>query len=803
MSDTTIFQDFISSIPYPALCIDDQLRIHAANGEFCKLFGSTHIDQLPVQQILHPTGYSEDRLPSVRIFFDCFEKDNESYFLLLNKSDQLINVSTRIAPIKLAELKDFFLLTVTSSNMVSGDELCNLYKEVFNSINRGLFIANFITEGKGKYGNFIEVNDVTCKQLGYSRDELLNLSARTINPNSSIGAVRAMARNIKRDGVARFHAIHIGKDGTHNSVSVTARLMHVNNKPYVLSICDYHSKGYSQEDLDQSRFGRLLELSWDEIYVFNTETLTIDQANSGALNNLGYTRYEINQLKITDLLQDISENTFKRLTQSLLDGNKSQIVLESVFQRKDETQYPVEIRIQLSHSEVPPVYLANVQNISERKETEKNLLYLANNDALTGLFNRNMFISKLNESIEQCKRSDTLMAVLFLDLDGFKYINDTMGHDTGDKLIQETASRLLASVRSTDIVSRMGGDEFTAILTNLRHTSDIVTVARKIISHISKPCELNGHKINTTCSLGITVFPFTDADNAYTLIKQADTAMYQAKSSGKNTYSFYAATLAQEERNLRQLEDDLKTAFEENAFEVYYQSKTNLESRKIFGAEALLRWPNEKYPNISPADFIPILESSELIKKVDLWVLRQVCLKLKEWIQVCPGLIISINLSAKHFGSSTIVKEIEKVLNETGISADNLEIEITEGVLISQTKKAEVILKQLKTLGFNISLDDFGSGYSSLSYLKQLPINRLKIDRAFVYDLENNKDSRAIIAAIINMAESMELEVIAEGIETESQVNILTELNCFEGQGYLFSRPCPSSEFDLLLKNCL
>ena len=800
MRDANIIQDFINSIPSPALCVNKLLSVQACNGEFAKLFGSTSCT-CPLKTILFTSSYTTESTDAdAEISIQLLMQNNVQQFLLLNTKKELVSVTIQFSPIKLGGLEDYFLLILQPYIAQDSSDLFEIYKSVFNRLNRGIFISNFNADGKGQHGHFVEVNDVACQQLGYSRGELLKMNARSINPNSNAEAIKAIGRNLKRDGEAQFHAIHVGKDGKHHSVNVIAKLIYANDNTYVLSICDYQDNSSQTVDIERSRFGRLMELSWDEIYVFATETLIIDQANTGALDNLGYSRYEINQLKITDLLQDISENTFKRLTKSLFDGSKSQVVLESVFQRKDGTEYPVEIRIQLSHSEVPPIYLANVQNISERKATENNLLFLANHDSLTGLFNRNMFMSKLNEAIEQCKRSETLMAVLFLDLDGFKYINDTMGHDTGDKLIQETAKRLTDSVRNTDIVSRMGGDEFTAILTNIKHTSDIITVAKKIIKNIAAPCKLNGHHIQTTCSLGITVYPFTDADNAYTLTKQADTAMYQAKDMGKNTYSFFAATLAQQERNLRQLESDLKTALKENQYKVYFQSKVNLETREIYGAEALIRWPNEKYPNISPADFIPILEASDQIKQVDMWVFHQTCSQLKQWLNVNPELVISINLSAKHFSSKTLVKDIKKILKETGVPAQNLEIEITEGVLISKTQHAEKLLRELKALGFNISLDDFGSGYSSLSYLKQLPINRLKIDRAFVYDLENNKDSRMIIEAIVNLADSMDLSVIAEGIETESQVNVLTELNCFEGQGYLFSKPCPADDFFKLLQ---
>ena len=803
MSHLKTAQQFVNSFPSAAICVDQDLMIQTVNKAFSKLFGSVTqpAADTPLGQLFFTDIYSADsELPSQQLQKSLSEKNNRTNLSLVTANQEKVNVSVQIKRIKIEELSDFSLIIIEPICGQHDAHKLSLYIELFDHLNQGVFISIFNKEGTGRHGQFIEVNKHACQQLGYQRDELLQLNARTLNPTGNTETIKAIGRNIKRDGKTQFNAIHVAKDGKHCSVKVLAQLITVDDSYYILSLCDYNTEDHDPSEIEQSRFGRLMDLSWDEIYVFGIESLIINQANTGALDNLGYSKHEINQLKITDLLQDISETTFKRLTKSLFEGNKSQIVLESVFKRKDETEYPVEIRLQLSYSEVPPVYLANIQNISERKETEKNLLFLANHDALTGLYNRNMFIRKLNDCLEQCKRSDNLMAVFFLDLDGFKYINDTMGHDTGDELIKETAKRLCASVRNTDTVSRLGGDEFTVILTNLKHIDDISIVADKIIKNISIPCTIGDHNIKTSCSLGITVYPFEDADNAYTLIKQADTAMYQAKASGKNKYSFFAASLAKEAMNLKQLEEDLVNAFQKKEFKVFFQSKVSLNDRKIIGAEALIRWPNDKYPGISPAEFIPLMEKTDLIKAIDLWVFKETCINLKKWLSTKPDLVVSINLSAKHFNDNSVIYEIENILSKTKVSAKNLEIEITEGVLISKTEKAEVILNKLKEIGFSISLDDFGSGYSSLSYLKQLPINRLKIDRAFVIDLEKNKDSQAIIEAIINLANSLDLSVIAEGIETDHQANILTELQCDEGQGYLFSKPCPADDYYKLLE---
>lgn len=785
-------QLFVNSLPEAAICIDRDQTILATNTRLAKLYDSTCQD-------LQQKALSELLVIDADTPFDASSSENNANCLYLRTRKQaLLPVQLQISLIEIPELAQCRLLTLVKTRFISNvpDKVLQLS---IDRLDDGVFISIFDYSGSGRHGQFVAVNDTACKALGYERAELLALNARSLNPPGNTETIMAVGRNLKRDGEASFNAIHVGKDGTHHAVQVHAKLINVDKQFYILSQCHYLDASKKLSSIDNSRFGRLLELSWDEIYVFDTTSLNFIQANTGALDNLGYSRSEITQLKITDLLQDISENTFHRLTEPLFDGKKNQLILESLFKRKDKTYYPVEIRLQLSHSEVPPVFLANTQDITERKKTESNLVYLANHDTLTGLFNRNTFIKKLDQEIESCRRSETLMAVMFLDLDGFKYINDTMGHDTGDQLIIETAKRLQASIRTTDTVARQGGDEFTIILTNIKHTNAIHLLAQKIIANISAPFEINGHQIKTSCSIGITVYPFTESDNAYLLIKQADTAMYQAKNQGKNTYSFYAATLAENELSQRELESNIHKAFEKNQFEIYYQPKVNLKNRQIIGAEALLRWPNSMYPDISPLVFIPVLEKNGLINKIDLWVFRQSCLYLRDWLKLNNQLVVSVNLSARQFENKTLVEEIKAILDETNVSASNLEIEITEGVLIAKADEAKVILNELKQLGLNISLDDFGSGYSSLSYLKQLPINRLKIDRTFVEDIENNHDSKAIIDAIINLADNLDLSIIAEGIETETQVSILTGLNCFEGQGYLFGKPCPAHEFEKLL----
>jgi diguanylate cyclase (GGDEF)-like protein/PAS domain S-box-containing protein len=690
----------------------------------------------------------------------------------------------------LITLRDFRIFRESMDEM----ERENLWLgSMFDNLTDALFLAPISKDGI--HQNFVEVNETACRRLGYSREELLNMNARTVNPSANLDRVRSFGRQIQREGGTIFKAIHEAKDGTQIPVEVVARRVTINDQDYVLSVArDLRDHILLQNS--EMRFGQLMDYSWHEIYIFKSESLDIVLANQGALDNLGFNKQEIMQQKFTDILPKIDVAEFDALSKPLFDGTQGLVMFESEMRRKDGSYYPVEIRIQLSHSEVPPVFFANVQDITERKKTESRLKFLANYDSLTELPNRSLFLDRLKIAIENTKRINKLAAVIFLDLDGFKAVNDTLGHIAGDQLIREVGQRLLGCVRKSDTVARLGGDEFTVLLTNLDHIDGVDCVADKILVEVSKPYVIAGHKVSTTPSLGITLCPFDDSDDAEVLIKQADTAMYQAKAKGKNNYVYYQAALGKEELRKTEIEGALKYALEYNEFELYYQPRVNLETHDIIGAEALLRWNHPKLGFISPVEFIPLLESNGHIKQVGAWVLETACKQLSEWLGCCSHLRISINVSARQFEQEAFSKQLTQVIQETGVPATNIEIEITEGFFLSNTEHAADMLRGLKETGVTISLDDFGTGYSSLSYLKQLPIDILKIDRSFVMDLNHNTDSSAIVDAIIGLARSLGLKVTAEGIEENEQAAFLASHDCHEGQGYLFGRPMPADEFE-------
>jgi diguanylate cyclase (GGDEF)-like protein/PAS domain S-box-containing protein len=438
--------------------------------------------------------------------------------------------------------------------------------------------------------------------------------------------------------------------------------------------------------------------------------------------------------------------------------------------------------------------------ITERKKAEETIFYLTYHDSLTNLPNRRLFKERLINELHYAKKFYSKLAVMYIDMDRFKSINDTLGHDIGDLVLQEVASRIAGAIRKRDIVSRIGGDEFTLLLPDLYDKEEAITVASRIIQSFRVPFEIAGHRFVLSPSLGIAFYP-QHGITADDLLKRADIALYYVKEHGRGYYEFYSPDM--ETRSLEQLllENELRMALEKEQFELYYQPKINIKTGKMIGMETLIRWVHPQLGTISPAKFIPITEETGLIVPLGEWILRKACSQNKRWQnQGYPPVSISVNLSVLQFKQDNIVERIQAILHETELDPCWLELEITESVLMDGSHDAIAKLHHLKQLGIHISIDDFGTGYSSLSYLKSFPVDTLKIDSSFVRDLDKDKHGQAIVTAIISMANTLKLNVIAEGIETEEQLAVLNQEGCHEGQGYLFSRPVTTDRIEIFLK---
>ena len=450
----------------------------------------------------------------------------------------------------------------------------------------------------------------------------------------------------------------------------------------------------------------------------------------------------------------------------------------------------------------PEGYVNTLQDISDRRRKDEELRYIAYHDTLTGLPNRKSFYMCLDDLLQHSSRrnSDRTWALMFLDLDKFKQVNDSLGHDTGDQLLKGVADRLKTCLRETDRLFRLGGDEFTIILTNLSHDIDVARVARKILTAIKRSFRFNGHEIFTATSIGISVFP-NDGWDVEGLVKNADMAMYAAKENGGSEYRFFTEEMNHKALHRMRMESNLRKALDRNELVLYYQPLVN-EANRIMGMEALLRWNHPELGLILPADFIRITEETGIIVPVGRWVLQTACIQTKRWHDMgFADLFVAVNLSARQLNEPDFEQMVVDVVNASGLPPENLRLEVTESSVIQNPEVCIAKMRNLRAKGITFSIDDFGIGYSSLGYLKRFPIDTLKIDRSFISDAMNNKGDQEIIKTIIAMARSLNIDAVAEGVETQDQKDFLASHGCHSMQGFLFAHPVPVNQFKNLLEH--
>ena len=442
----------------------------------------------------------------------------------------------------------------------------------------------------------------------------------------------------------------------------------------------------------------------------------------------------------------------------------------------------------------------SVRYALERKELEDRLTFLSQSDPVTGLPNRASLLQFLGRAVSRARSQDAKVAVLLLDLDRFKIVNDSLGHDMGDRLLKVVADRLRENLRDVDIVARLGGDEFAILLEGVSSDDEAVATAQRLLEALTPPARLNDYEIASTGSIGVALYP-DHAESATELLQRADRAMYRAKQNGRDGYALYSDENEESRSGVLErltFESGIRHALERDEYVVFFQPQLTLDRKRLVAVEALVRWNHPKAGLIPPGRFIPFLESSGLIKGVGDWVLRTSCHQVKLWQdEVFPELRLSVNLSARQFEGTDLVATVERALSESGLPATDLELEITESLLMRDTERTRATLQELKALGVRIAIDDFGTGYSSLAYLTTFPLDCLKIDRSFVHDITTNDDDRTVAEAIIGLGHNLRLDVVAEGVETEEQLGLLSGCDGF--QGFLISRPQPSQDARQLL----
>lgn len=634
--------------------------------------------------------------------------------------------------------------------------------------------------------------------FGYDEHELLGINISALIPKfNQIAPELNLEESISQpSGVPVVYGVH--KNGTEFPIEFTlGRPVYANKRQWLVIIRDVTARKKAEEGL--RLMAKIFEGSTDAIVITDTHSRIID-ANEAFTTITGYEKSEVLG-EHPVLLESHKHNAhfYFGLRRTLL---KTGAWSGEVWtKRKNDEIYPIWLSVYSVKDEnnTSTHFVGIFSDITARKNAENQLKQLAHYDALTGLANRTQFIERLKWTLEVAKRSDAEASLMFLDLDRFKLINDTLGHQAGDQLLIEVARRLTECVREVDMVSRLSGDEFTVILTNIKSPEEAGMVAKKILNALAVPVILEGREVFVSTSIGITIYP-VDGDSVNQLVKNADTAMYHAKERGRNNFQYFSNTMNQKVLDELEMETNLHQALKNQEFSLNYQPQFDLSTKKLIGLEVLLRWKHPVLGFISPAVFIPHAEKSDLIITIGEWVLRTACERSVAWQAAgLKPVRISVNLSGMQLKQHNLVDTITRILLETKLSAEFLELELTEGVLMDNAEVTISTLNELKKMGIRLSIDDFGTGYSSLSYLKRFPIDTLKIDQSFVRDITTDADDNAIASTIIAMAHNLRLKVIAEGVETQEQADELQKKGCDEVQGYFFSRPLTEENMCKLL----
>ena len=639
-----------------------------------------------------------------------------------------------------------------------------------------------------------------------------NEVTRRLKKNPLTSNIPVIMVTAQIDRAARITGLDAGaEDFLMKPVERAELWLRVRNLLRLKSYSDYlknHTEILEQEvrarTADLQRFRTAMDATADGIMLISRRTMCFIEVNATACSMFRYTSAELMQIGP----QHLGAGTYDECCTAydeLIASNGANVLASNILTRRDGSSFQAEVHRQVQQTGDDWVIVAVVRDITERKLAESRLHHLAHFDALTGLPNRALFYETLQNTLHHARKNSAQVAVLFIDLDHFKNINDTLGHACGDELLTQFGERLKLATRQRDTVGRLGGDEFAVILVMPGDTHVAGVVAMKIKDRLRAPFLLKGHEVFATASIGIALSP-DDASDHDTLIGYADTAMYRAKVAGRDTFRFFTAQMNIDMMARLEMEKALRKAIEHGEFVLHYQPKVQVDSGEVVGVEALLRWQRPELGLISPQQFIPVLEETAMILPVGTWVIESACAQIRRWIDAkIPPLQISVNVAGRQFVEGDVFGDVTRALAKHQIPASLLELELTESSLMANTESTIESMRRLKELGVQISIDDFGTGFSSLAYLCRFPIDKLKIDIAFVRNITTNPDDATIVRTIIQMAHSLQLHVIAEGVEKLAQLDYLREHGCDQIQGYYFSRPLPALELQQLIreKKCL
>jgi len=798
LSQLKVFNEHVfSNTPIGMVLVDEELVILKANNSFLELF---KIDEISENSPLS-------------LFFDT-EQITEAIKLVNNNKSrhEAVRINTNIngvihyleVDVSPQYIDEDFVAIVTLHDQTAAEKLTNDLRTSQLQLNQ---IVNSIADAIitiDQEGLITSSNESVKQLFGYDVDELLGNYIEQIIPN--INDVEEVKKHYKlnrqSDEFIKSKNVILleghTKEGSIFPVEVSFSEIYTDSGHRLIVVVKDISEIYKSRE-KHKELSRVIEQTADSVMVTDENSL-ITYVNPAFEEITGHTFNDIAGRKPTILKSGKHDQEFyQRLWETINRGDAFRDVFINCKSNGDI--YYEEKTITPLKDEKGKIirFVSTGKDVTERIHAEEHLFHLANHDVLTDLPNRSLLSERIKQAISRARWNDRLVALLFLDLDQFKIINDTLGHDIGDELLVEVAKRLLECTRDGDTVSRLGGDEFSMLLVDIASTDDVDPIAQKILASLSAPYDIQNRELFISASIGISCFP-TDGNEAKILLRNSDVAMYRAKDNGRNNYEYFSDEMTTRAFKRLNMESRLRSALQNDEYQLYYQPQTDRESRKIIGVEALLRWQSPDMGLISPDEFVPILEDTGLIIPVGQWIIKTACLMMKELDDLNVYLpSMSINLSARQITDEEIIPVIKQCLRDFELASDRLTIEITETLLMENKQQSTSLLRQFRDLGLNIALDDFGTGYSSLSYLTKFPIDTVKIDKLFINDVPGDEQNSALTSAIISMTHDLGMKVVAEGVENEEQVKFLHERKCDVYQGFYFSKPIKGNEIKRLL----
>ncbi len=767
-----------------------------ANQTLCNLLGYTHEEllELSYRDVTHPDDFARDA--------EAFEAVVAGHLptystekRYMRSDGRVIWVNLILSPVKDAEERTKYLLSIVKdiSEQKAAERALRASERKYRTLVDNLPQRIFLKDAESRY---VSCNRYYAEDLGLEPDAIRGRTDYDFFPSELADQYRADDRKVVRSG----EGVEVEERYVSNGKEIFIRTVKspVRDEQGAVAgvlgiIWDITERRRIEDRLRQS--AAVFESTAEGVIITDGEG-RITAVNKAFTHITGYSEGEALGRNPAFLQSGRHDPEFYEAMWDAL-RERGQWQGEVWNRRKDGDIYPQWMTISTVRNDAGDVvfYVGVFSDITAIKRSQERLNYIAHHDPLTELPNRLLFTDRLEHAIHRARRDGSQLAVLFMDLDRFKNINDSLGHPIGDQLLQAVAQRLRENVREEDTLARLGGDEFTLLMEGIASPKDAAVLARKLLRAFEAPFEVRGHRLHLGVSIGLSTFP-GDGEDAPAVVKNADAAMYRAKESGRNTYQFYTSELTAHAVERLQMETALRHALGNGEFTLCYQPQIQLPSRELVGAEALIRWRHPESGSVPPLQFIPVAEESGLIIPIGAWVLREACRQARAWLDAgLPLRRMAVNLSGVQVERGDIVKCVEEALGEVGLEPGYLELEITESTLMGQPERAVELLTALRRLGVELAVDDFGTGYSSLQYLKRFPIHRLKIDQSFIRDMPEDANDAAITQAVIALAKSLQLQVIAEGVETETQEAYLIAHGCDEAQGYFYGRPVPAEAF--------